>query len=325
MEDQLSLESLQLLRIPLSSPEAGAGRPAMDPVTTLPTAATSRLPTELQMHDPTSGYMPTSEQSLRTPLHQDSAFACKPMIQSSSARSSGMPSLSRSSSMGTLPWIPTRGSARRPQATSFPCNHAPQNVVLQEPPSTSATPVGASRGAAQQSEGCHAGLQQTSSGHASVGMGGCYLPGVSYQAQPQSASARQALLLEAAKQQDGFNPKHVSDIVRMTQQVPVQRASSDPSFFRLTPATNPYPEAMQEIFERGIDWKSQDFQQPPQRSRGIQLAHCHTTQQASPARDLQISALDCSQQVLDITTTGFQMPMLRLNDHMGNHHNCGMH
>ena len=325
VEDQLSPESLQLLRRPLSSPKPAAGRSGLDPVTTLPAAATSHLPTPLQMHDIASAYMPTSEQTLRTPLQQDAAFSCKPMMQSSSARSSGMMSLSRSSSMDTLPWIPTGGSARRPQATSFPCNRAPHNLALQQPLSTSANPAGANQSGAQQAEGAHSGLHHSSGGHASAGLGGCYLPGISYQPQPQSSSARQALLFEAAKQQNGFNPKRVSDIVRMTQQLPVQRASSDPSFFRLTPAPNAYPEAMQEILERSIDWKSEDFQQPPQRSLGIQLAHCHTTQQAPPAHDLQIPALDCSQQVLDTTPTGFQMPMQRLNDHMSSPHNYGMH
>lgn len=124
-------------------------------------------------------------------------------------------------------------------------------------------------------------------------------------------------MIEAAKQQDGFNPKHVSDIVRMTQQTlpSVQRASSDPSFFRLTP-TSRHSEGMQEILGRSFDWKAEGSQdQSLDSSLAGSLGGAIT-------HDPQASA---QEQIIEMSTRGFcHMPMQHLDESAGGNHNYAM-
>ena len=124
-------------------------------------------------------------------------------------------------------------------------------------------------------------------------------------------------MIEAAKQQDGFNPKHVSDIVRMTQQMPlVQRASSDPSFFRLTPDSSRHSEGMQEILGRSFDWKSegsqnQSLESSLEGSLGGGITHGPQT--------------TAHEQILEMSTGNFcQMPMQHLDEAADGRHNYGM-
>ncbi|KAL3134557.1 hypothetical protein ABBQ38_006398 [Trebouxia sp. C0009 RCD-2024] len=84
--------------------------------------------------------------------------------------------------------------------------------------------------------------------------------GIPHCPQGPSAGARQALMIKAAKQHDGFNAKHVSDIVRMTQQMPcVQRTAGELSFFRSTPESR-HSEGMQEVLGEGFDYKAEGSQ-----------------------------------------------------------------
>ena len=319
-----------MLRVPqLSNPQPAACRPVSGSLPAPSDTTPAHLPPPAQMHCTGTAYMPSSDQCLMTPLHHTTPFSGTPMrMPLSTARTSGIMGLSRSASLGNLPHAPTAGSVRRPGANPFPGNSRPCNFAVLNPPITSGNPAA---GAANQSRAPPTGLHQLINGHA-LGSSAAYgAPGHPHQGQAQSAGARQALLIEAAKQQDGFNPKQVSNIVRMTQQLPVQRASSDPLFFQLPPSNGAHSDTMQEILGRQVEWKCDDRQQ---RSLEPNLAHCHDTQQVSAThgllqveagRHMESSAQDCSNQILDIPTTSFlQMPMQHLDEHMTGQHNYGM-
>ncbi|KAL3135268.1 hypothetical protein ABBQ38_006241 [Trebouxia sp. C0009 RCD-2024] len=88
----------------------------------------------------------------------------------------------------------------------------------------------------------------------------CNFEGNPHCPQGPSAGARQAFMIEAAKQHDAFNAKHVSDIVRMTQQMPcVQRTAGELSFSRSKPESR-NSEGMQEVLGRSFDWKAEGSQ-----------------------------------------------------------------
>ena len=132
-------------------------------------------------------------------------------------------------------------------------------------------------------------------------------------------------MIEAAKQQDGFNPKHIIDNVHWTQQMPVQRAPSNPSFFSPMPAINAHTQAMQEKLGRGIPWRSvgidgnsEGFWQQLQSS--LDLTQLHSSPQDAATCHLQISCLDCGAPVLVILMKGFrQVPLQHVMEHTSGH------
>lgn len=138
-------------------------------------------------------------------------------------------------------------------------------------------------------------------------------------AQDKAVQARQTLIGEVAKQQSGFNSSHVSNIVHMTRQMPpVQRASSDPSFFR---PTSRHSETMQEILGRSFEWKADGMQQHSLQPSSMPS---HSSLAAATTHDPQVAALECSQQAPDMSIRGFgQLPMQHLD--AGGHHNYSMH
>ena len=128
-----------------------------------------------------------------------------------------------------------------------------------------------------------------------------------------SADARQILMDEAAKQQDGFNPKHVSDIARMAQMPEVQRTSSDPSFLR---PTSRQSETMQDILGRTFDWRADGIQQP---SLEPSMVLSDISLEAASTHGPQVAPLGCTHQTLSTSARGFcQVPMQHLD--AGGHH-----
>lgn len=124
---------------------------------------------------------------------------------------------------------------------------------------------------------------------------------------------------EAAKQQDGFNPQHVSDLARMTQMPEVQRASSDPSFLRPTSVRK--PETMQEVLGRSFDWRADSVQQ---QSLEPSMVSSDVSFEAVSTQGPQGTALGCTHQTLNMSTGGFcQVPMQ--HPVAGEHHNYSMH
>ena len=296
------------------------GKTDCEPLANIPVATTSHLLTPMQMHDSGSVYMPPQTQPLMTPLHTTSTFSRNPVMQSS-ARTTSMASLARSTSLGNMPWVPTtEGSARLANINpANPFANTMNNFNLHNAPITSGNPAQRAANLVQQSRE----PQLIPERCVSVGMSRFDFEGNVHGPQGRSAGARQALMIEAAKQQDGFNPKHVSDIIRMTQQEPeVQRASSDPSFFRLTP-TRRHCETMHEILGRTFDWKADGPQQ--QRLEPSLVPSHGSLEAAATTHDPPVSAVKCSQQALDIATRSFcQMPMQHLEEPAGGHHNYGM-
>lgn len=147
----------------------------------------------------------------------------------------------------------------------------------------------------QQIRGMQPNPQRCAKGQSCKGMPRFDIDGNPPCPQSRSTGARQALMIEAAKQQDGFNPRHVTDIVRMTQQLPVvQRASSNPSSFRLIP-TSRKSEAMQEILGRCFDWQADSIQQQPQQSLEPSLVPSHGRLEVTTTHGPQVSALEFGQ------------------------------
>ena len=123
---------------------------------------------------------------------------------------------------------------------------------------------------------------------------------------------------EAAKQQDGFNPQHISDLVRMTQMPEVQRASSDPSFLR--PTSLRKPETVQDILGRTFDWRADSVQQ---QSLEPSMVSSDVSLEAASTQGPQSTALGCTHQTVNMSTRAFcQVPMQHLV--AGEHHNYSM-
>lgn len=310
-------------------PEAIRAKPGHDhglakadhnPLLNMPAATTSHLLTPMQMHDSSSGYIPSQQQPLMTPLHTNSTFSRTPMMQSS-ARSTGMVSLPTSTGAGSMSWVPTLGSGRNANisaANSYASNSLPtSHHHLYNAPITSSNPTQQAGKLVHQTRRTQPNPQRCVSGQAGMGMSRFDFGGDTCCRQDSAADARQVLMDEAAKQRDEFDPKHISDIVRMTEMPEVQRASSDPSFLR---PTSRQAETMQGILGRTFDWKADGVQQ---QSLEPSMVLSHGSHEAASTHGPQPAALDRSQQALNISTTGFcQVPMQHLD--AGGHHNYSM-
>ncbi|KAL3151346.1 hypothetical protein ABBQ38_013179 [Trebouxia sp. C0009 RCD-2024] len=338
-QGQLSSQSLEMLCIPqLSVPtmaQPSSCRPDStqlqpgghqsinkidcDPLVNVPAETASHLRTPMQMHDAGSGYLPSQKQPLMTPLHTNSTFSRNPMM-ASSARTTGTVSIPRSTSLGTMSWVPTVGTSRHANlsaANPFASNGLPANSFnLHNASIASGNSTQKGSNPMQQSRVTQPNPARCASSQTCLRMPRFDFEGNPHCPQGPSAGARQALMIEAAKQQDGFNPKHVSEIVRMTQQMPsVQRAASEPSFFRLTPESR-HSEGTQEILGRSFDWKAEGSQHQRldsslEGSLGGAITHGPQT--------------SAHEQILEVSTGGFcQLPMQHLDESAGGNHNYGM-
>ena len=277
------------------------------------------------MQDSQAAYMPSPSEFLMGLVNNSSTFSCNAAAQSSAANCTNM-ALLRRNNLGNMPWPTESGSQHsgNPDAILF-CNDSlsVNTIGLHKPPTTSGNPIEASSKAAQQSSVTQLGLDQSINSHTPVEAGAYKLADKPHQGQGQSAGVRQGLMIEAAKQQDGFNPKHTIDNVRWMQQMPVQRASNNPSFFSPMPAINAHTQAMQENLGGGITWRSEGidgnsegFWQQPQSSLEPSLVQLHSSWQDAATCHLQISDLDCGAPDLDIPTKGFQQVT---SQHMSGH------
>ena len=330
MADQLSSESLQLLCIPqLRFPHPSTCRAADNPSLTISAASTSHLPISPIMQDSQAAYMPSPSELLMGLVNNNPTFSCNAAAQSSAAKSTNM-ALLRSNNLGNMPWPTESGSQHSGNSDAILfCNDSlsVHTIGLHTPHTTSGNPIEANSKAAQQSSVIQLGLNQSINSHTPVGAGAYELADKPHQGQGQSAGVKQGLMIEAAKQQDGFNPKHTTDNVHWMQQMPVQRASNNPSFFSPMPATNAHTQAMQENLGRGIPWRSEGidgnsegFWQQPQCSSEPSSVQLHSSRQDAATCHLQISELECGAPVLDIPTKGFQqVPSQHVIEHMSGH------
>ncbi|KAL3130244.1 hypothetical protein ABBQ38_008541 [Trebouxia sp. C0009 RCD-2024] len=234
-----------------------------DPLLNMPAETTSHLLTPTQMHDAGSGYLPSHKQPLMTPLHTTSTFSRIPMM-SSSARTTGTVSLPRSTSLGTMSWVPAVGSSRHSNlsaANPVASDSLPMNISnLHNVSITSGNSTQKASNPMQQSRVTQPNPARCASSQTCLRMPRFNFEGNPHCPQGPSAGARQALMIEAAKQHDAFNAKHVSDIVRMTQQMPcVQRTAGELSFSRSKPESR-NSEGMQEVLGRSFDWKAEGSQ-----------------------------------------------------------------
>ena len=295
----------------------GIAKSDCDPLVNMPAVTSSHVLTPTQIYDSSSDYIPSKKQPLMTPLHTNSTFSRIPMMQCS-GRTTGMASLPRSNSASNMPWIPTLGSscnANISAVNSYASNSPPtRHYHMYNASITPGNPTQQVGNAEQQTRGTQPNSQHCVSGQACMGMSNCDSGSNACHQQGNSADARQILMEEAAKQQDGFNPKHVSGIARMTQMPEVQRTSSDPSFLR---PTSRQSETMQDILGRTFDWKADSIQQP---SLEPSMVPSDVSLEAASTHGPHVAALGCTHQTLDMSVRGFcQMPMQHLD--AGGHHN----
>ncbi len=294
MENQLSAESLQLLRVPpLQQPISS--QPAHESSVSMPAAATTHVPTPARRQESVTAYMPTPDRMMQS--QQKVPTFPSTMMQST---------LVRSNSLSSLPWGPTVGSARLHK------NDIAPHPTLR--PISIGNPVCAASNVSQQAHGVQINPQRNLSSNVPFGMS--FTPGnnpshlysQSVEMSAGEAAAREDLMLEAAKSEHAFNPDHAAQLARLTGHMVVQRASSDPTLFRTSVAPS---QTMQDILGLASDW---------------QTTRAHHQQARPQPSLLQIPTLDCSLQSMNSRLGSFQhTPMQHLNEHMSSGHGYSHH